>query len=262
MLEHYEASLIARGAAPKTRAVYLQTIRQHLETIDPVEAKAADLEAWLAGLGVGASTLGQYLVRLRQFYKWLVREGYRVDNPVELLDPPRVAPRPPRPLPDQYLQAIWGVADPVERAWIALGVYCGLRASEAVAVRVEDIVDGPSLRVVGKGGRVRIVPVRPEVLEALRAAGWPVSGRFFPRAGPKSASTRVGKLLRQVGCPPLYSFHSLRHRYGTEVYRASRDVRLVQELLGHASLSTTQAYVAFDDAQARWVVGRLPAMVA
>lgn len=262
MLHAFEASLIARGLAIATIAVYLQTVRLHLETVDPVTATPALIEAWLVELGVSANTLGQYLVRLRQFYKWMVREGFRIDNPIERLDPPRVSQRQPRPLPDQYLQAVWAIAGMEERAWIALGLYCGLRASEAVAVSVEDIVDGPSLRIVGKGQRVRIVPLRPEVIAALRDSGWPVSGRFFPKAGPKSASTRVGRLLRQVGCPPLYSFHSLRHRYGTEVYRASRDIRLVQELLGHASLQTTQAYVAFDDEQARWVVGRLPALVA
>lgn len=262
MLDAFEASLIARGIAPRTRDVYLQTVRAHLETVDPIEAKPSDIESWLAGLGVGANTLGQYLIRLRQFYKWIVREGYRPDNPIDRLEPPKVAPKKPRPLPDQYLHAIWELAGVEERAWIALGLYCGLRASEAVSVTVEDIVDGPSLRVMGKGGRTRIVPLRPEVLEALQAVGWPRSGRFFPKAGVKSASTRVGKLLRQVGCPPLYSFHSLRHRYGTELYKASRDIRLVQELLGHSSLQTTQAYVSFDDEQSRWVVSRLPALVA
>lgn len=262
VVDAFEASLIARGIAVRTRTVYLQTVLAHLETVDPIHAKPADIESWLAGLGVGANTLGQYLIRLRQFYKWVVREGYRPDNPIDRLEPPKVAPKKPRPLPDQYLHAIWELAGVEERAWIALGLYCGLRASEAVNVTVEDIVDGPSLRVVGKGGRTRIVPLRPEVLEALQAVGWPRSGRFFPKAGLKSASTRVGKLLRQVGCPPLYSFHSLRHRYGTELYKASRDIRLVQELLGHSSLQTTQAYVSFDDEQARWVVGRLPALVA
>lgn len=246
----------------RTRGVYLQTVRAHLETVNPIDAKPSDIEAWLAGLGVGANTLGQYLIRLRQFYKWVVREEYRPDNPIDRLDPPKVAPKKPRPLPDQYLHAIWELADLEERAWISLGLYCGLRASEAVSVCVEDIVDGPSLRIVGKGDRTRIVPVRPEVMDSLQPVGWPRAGRFFPKAGPKTASVRIGKLLRQVGCPPLYSFHSLRHRYGTELYKASRDIRLVQELLGHSSLQTTQAYVSFDDEQARWVVGRLPALVA
>jgi site-specific recombinase XerD len=262
LIDAFEASLIARAVAVRTREVYLQTIRSHLETVDPIHAKPAEIESWLADRNVSPNTLGQYLIRLRQFYKWVVREGHRPDNPIERLDPPKVAPNKPRPLPDQYLHAMWALAGAKERAWIALGLYCGLRASEAVAVSVEDIVDGPSLRVCGKGGRTRIVPLRPEVMDALQAVGWPRAGRFFPNAGRKTASVCIGKLLRQVGCPPLYSFHSLRHRYGTELYKASRDIRLVQELLGHASLQTTQAYVSFDDEQARWVVGRLPAMVA
>ena len=260
-VDAYASSLRASGKAEKTIAVYLQTIRAYAQHLDPNTASCRDIESWLAGLGVGANTLGQYLVRLRQFHKWMIREGYRTDNPVDGIEPPKVAPKKPRPLPEQYLHAIWQLACPVERAWIVLGLYCGLRAGEAVKVAVEDIVDGPSLRVTGKGDRTRVVPLRPEVLEALQAV-WPRSGRFFPDAGEKSASTRIGRLLRQVGCPDLYSFHSLRHSFGSSAYKASRDIRLVQELLGHASLNTTQGYVSFDDEQARWVVGRLPTMVA
>jgi len=260
-IERYAASLRASGKSAKTLTVYLQTVRAYHQALDPVTTSPMDIEGWLASMGVGPNTLGQYLVRLRQFHKWLIRENYRPDNPVDGIAPPKVAPRKPRPLPDQYLHAIWAYADPTERAWIALGLYCGLRASEAVAVTVENIVDGPSLRVMGKGDRTRVVPLRPEVLDALQAV-WPRSGAFFPDANEKSASMRIGRLLRQVGCPPLYSFHSLRHRYGSEIYRQSRDIRLVQELLGHASLNTTQGYVSFDDEQARWVVGRLPSMVA
>jgi integrase/recombinase XerC len=257
----FASSLRASGKAQKTVDVYQRSVRSYCEVVDPIQAKPVDIETWLTQLGVGANTIGQYLIRLRQFHKWLIREGYRLDNPVDLIDAPKVAPKKPRPLPEQYLHAIWDIADKQERAWIVLGLYCGLRASEAVSVRVEDIVDGPSLRIVGKGGRERVVPMRPEVLEALRDL-WPGTGRFFPKANEKTASVRIGKLLRQVGCPPLYSFHSLRHSFGSATYKASRDIRLVQELLGHASLTTTQGYVAFDDEQARWVVSRLPALVA
>lgn len=257
----FAASLRASGKAHKTIDVYQRTVRSYCENLCPINTKPADIESWLLDLGVGPNTIGQYLIRLRQFHKWLIREGHRLDNPVDLIDPPKVAPKKPRPLPEQYLHSMWELADKQERAWIVLGLYCGLRASEAVSVCVEDIVDGPSLRIVGKGGRVRVVPMRPEVLEALRHL-WPGTGRFFPRANEKTASVRIGKLLRKVGCPPLYSYHSLRHSFGSATYKASRDIRLVQELMGHASLTTTQGYVAFDDEQARWVVGRLPALVA
>lgn len=262
LVDSFEGSLRASGKAAKTVSVYLQTVRSYTDQVCPLAASAGDIERWLVSLAVSPNTIGQYQVRLRQFHKWMIREGHRDDNPVDLLAPPKVPVKKPRPMPDQYLHAIWSLADQEERAWIALGLYCGLRASEAISVAVEDIVDGPSLRVVGKGGRTRIVPLRSEVIGALQASGWPRSGRFFPRARDKTASTRIGRLLRQVGCPPLYSFHSLRHRYGSEIYRQSRDIRLVQELLGHSSLQTTQTYVSFDDEQARWVVARIPALVA
>ncbi|MEY4371429.1 MAG: Gordonia phage [Actinomycetota bacterium] len=262
LADAYAASLRASGRAIRTIEVYRQTVAQLCAAMDPVEAKPADVEAWLAGMNVAPKTLGQYLVRCRGFFRWMIREGYRESNPCEAIDPPKVAPSLPRPLPMEYLQRIWELASPKERAWIALGYFCGLRAGEAIRVAVEDIVDGPALRVTGKGGRVRRVPLRPEVLEGLTVYGWPESGRFFPTANRKSASVAIGRLLREVGAPPIYTMHSLRHAYGTGLYRASRDIRLVQELMGHSSLNTTQMYVAFDDEQARWVVGRLPTMVA
>jgi site-specific recombinase XerD len=258
----YAASLRASGRAIRTIEVYRQTVDQLCAAMDPTEATPADVEAWLADMNVAPKTLGQYLVRCRGFFRWMVREGYRESNPCDAIDPPKVAPSLPRPLPIEYLQTMWGVASPKERAWIALGYFCGLRAGEAVQVAVEDIVDGPALRVIGKGGRARRVPLRPEVLEALTAYGWPESGRFFPTANRKSASVAIGRLLREVGAPPIYSMHSLRHAFGTGLYRSSRDIRLVQELMGHSSLNTTQMYVAFDDEQARWALARMPGLVA
>ncbi len=261
MVDAYEDALRARGLAEKTRAVYLQTVRRHLEAVDPTTCHVGDLEHWLASMDVGANTTGQTIVRLRQFYRWAQRSGIRADNPADLLDVPKIPKARPRPMPDSYLQGIWDLADDVERAWIALGVYCGLRAGEAVAIRVEDF-EGDELVIHGKGGRERRVPVRAEVFTALQAVGWPSRGRFFPGVGEKAASTRIGQLLRQVGAPPRITFHSLRHRAGTEWYAASRDVKVVAELLGHASIETTMIYAAADMEHARTVVRQVPTLVA
>lgn len=261
MVDAYEEALRARGLAEKTRAVYLQTVRRHLEAVDPVTCQVGDLERWLASLDVGPNTTGQTIVRLRQFYRWAQRHDVRPDNPTDLLDVPKIPRARPRPIPDCYLQAIWDRADDVQRAWIALGVYCGLRAAEAVAIRVEDF-EGDELVVNGKGGRERRVPVRPEVFRALERVGWPKRGRFFPGACEKAASTQIGTLLRNVGAPPRITFHSLRHRAGSEWYKASRDVKVVAELLGHASIETTMIYAEADVEHARMVVRQVPALVA
>lgn len=261
MVDAYEEALRARGLAEKTRAVYLQTVRRHLEAVDPVTCQVGDLERWLASLDVGPNTTGQTIVRLRQFYRWAQRHDVRPDNPTDLLDVPKIPKARPRPIPDCYLQAIWDRADDVQRAWIALGLYCGLRAGEAVAIRVEDF-EGDELVICGKGGRERRVPVRLEVFRALDRVGWPKRGRFFPGVCEKAASTQIGTLLRDVGAPTRITYHSLRHRAGTEWYRASRDVKVVAELLGHASIETTMIYAEADVEHARTVVRQVPALVA
>lgn len=258
LIRGYEDALRARGRAPKTIAVYLQTVRLYCASCDPVSVTSVDVERWLAGFEVGANTRGQYLIRVRGFHRWLQRAGYRVDDPTVDLERPRVPPVGPRPLPDTVLEAIWEAADPMERAWIVLGLYCGLRAGEAVRVQVEDLCVPGQLRVVGKGNRERWVPVRPEVLDALRTVGWPRAGRFFSRAGEKAASTRIGRLLRAVGAPGWASYHCLRHTYGTRLYAATHDIRLVQELLGHSSVATTERYVQVDRSRAVGAVLGLP----
>ena len=86
MVDAYEEALRARGLAEKTRAVYLQTVRRHLEAVDPVTCQVGDLERWLASLNVGPNTTGQTIVRLRQFYRWAQRHDVRPDNPTDLLD--------------------------------------------------------------------------------------------------------------------------------------------------------------------------------
>jgi integrase len=260
VVDAYEDALRARGLAEKTRSVYVQTVRRHLEAVDPMTCQVGDLERWLASLDVGANTVGQTIVRLRQFYRWAQRAELRADNPTDLLDSPRIPRARPRPIPDCYLEAIWERAEPVERAWIVLGLYCGLRAGEVVRLRVEDF-EGDELVVVGKGQRVRRVPVRAEVFAALDAVGWPKRGRFFPGVGEKAASIAIGRLLREVGAPPRITMHSLRHRAASEWYRASRDVKVVSELLGHASIETTMIYAEADLDHAKAVVGRVPAML-
>lgn len=261
VIDAYETALRGRGKAPATVDVYLHTARALLGSHDVATVSAAELEAWLAGLGVSNATRGQYLVRLRQLFRWAVREGLRADDPTDLIDAPRVPVRQPRPIPQRYLQALWIACDTRERAWVALGAFCGLRASEVAAVAVED-VQGGWLRVTGKGGRVRSVPLRDEVYGALEAVGWPASGRFFPRLTGRRVSVLVGQRLREVGCPALYTMHSLRHRFGTSLFAECHDLRVVQQLMGHSSLQTTAVYLQVEDAQARRAVASMPGLVA
>lgn len=261
VLDAWERALVGRGMAPATVAVYLQTARSLAGDHDVRTVTAGQLEDWLAGLHVSTRTRSAYVVRLRQLFKWLVREGYRPDDPCAVIAMPKSPALVPRPLPDRWFRQLWQVADARERAWVALGAFCGLRASEAALVRVEDFSDG-WLRVTGKGARTRFVPVRAEVLAAIDAYGWPDAGRVFPGVSVKAPSVAVGKLLRQVGAPAMFTFHSLRHRFASSLYRSCGDLRVVQQLLGHSSLATTAIYLQVDDQHARASVLAMPGLVA
>lgn len=261
VIDAWERTLRGRGMADSTVAVYRQTARALGAHHDVRTVTARQLEDWLAGQTVGRRTRNAYVVRLRQLFKWLVREGYRSDDPTAVIAMPKAPALVPRPLPDRWFAAAWAAAGTKERAWMALGAWCGLRASEAALVRVEDFADG-WLRITGKGDRTRYVPVRREVMDALDAWGWPDAGRLFPGVSVKAPSVAVGRVLRSVGAPAMFSYHSYRHRFATQLYASCGDLRVVQQLLGHSSLATTAVYLQVDDARARDSVLAMPGMVA
>nr|WP_279386717.1 tyrosine-type recombinase/integrase [Tsukamurella pulmonis] len=150
-----------------------------------------------------------------------------------------------------------------ERLMLALGACAGLRRAEIAQCRgdaLERDLDGWSLRVVGKGGRVRRVPLSDDLAEQVQArgTGWTFQGQMRAgRAihGDRSAghlsAGRVGELVSEL-LPDGWTTHTLRHRFASAAYRADRDIRAVQELLGHVSVATTQVYTAVpDDAKRR-----------
>lgn len=127
---------------------------------------------------------------------------------------------------------------------ILLATFGGLRRSEIARVHADDVEDG-FLIVTGKGGRRRFVPIHPVLaphLEVVRIrGGWAFPGRFAGHCHPDHVGKHLARLLGSG-----WTGHTLRHRFATEAYRGSRDLRAVQELLGHASVATTQIYVGLD----------------
>lgn len=140
---------------------------------------------------------------------------------------------------------------------IALGATAGLRRAEITRVRGDDVhpaIGGPVLEVRGKGDKVRAVPITDE-LAAMIATEAPDGGWCFPspeRNGPLTPA-HVGKLIART-LPGAWTTHTLRHRFASAAYAADRDIRAVQELLGHASVSTTQIYTAIPAEAARRAV--------
>jgi integrase/recombinase XerC len=235
-----------------------------------LDAAAADLAAWRAGLAVAPETVTDYVSHAREFYDWAIGAGFIDENPASGLVLPRRRRRLPRPIAEDDLFAAVAAAPARIRPWLVLAAWCGLRAKEIAYLRRENILDTvrPAALLIAedatKGSRERIVPLSAYALGELHAAGLPASGWAFRRCdgrpGPNSPG-RVSHLCNDYlhGLGIAATLHQCRHRFGTMTYRGRRDLRMVQELLGHANPSTTAGYAAFDQGDAVGVVEDLPA---
>jgi integrase/recombinase XerC len=192
------------------------------------------------------------LAALRAFYTWAVSEGFIDRDPTARLPIPKEPRRVPRPMPDHRLTAAMQAGDDTMRVILGLAAFAGLRAKEIGLLDWSEVtLDGPEplLTVVnGKGGKGRVVPLSPllvGLLAALPDRHGPVVRRRLGRVGHNSAnliSKRAADHLRACGISER--LHAGRHRFATTAYRGTRDLRAVQDLLGHASPTTTAVYAA------------------
>jgi integrase/recombinase XerC len=274
-----------RRAAPLTREAYaadlgrfLGFLVEHLGGEPDLAALAmlrpADLRAWLAAeaaAGAGNATRARHFSAVRSFFRFLARR-HGVDNPaVQLI----TAPRGKRPVPralgvSQALQVAERIAlmsdakvmQARDTALFTLLYGCGLRIGEAVSLNVRDLPSNgaqAALRIIGKGGKERIVPLLPAVRAALTE--WlarhpnhcPDSPLFLGKRGgrldPAVAQRLMRNFRRSYGLPEHATPHALRHSFATHLLAEGADLRSIQDLLGHASLSTTQRYTAVDEAR-------------
>lgn len=243
------------AAARPATTVYLR--RHHVARLardhpdrGPWSLGTDELAAWLAAHQWGVETRRSHRSSLRVFYRWAVRTGRVERDPaadLATLAPTRPAPRPAA---DGAVSSALDRAGPREALMLALARFAGLRRGEIARCHTEDLHEDPagySLRVRGKGGRVRVVPLPGWLGQQLtQHHGWvfpsPASGHLTPE--------HVGRLMsRALGTAG--SAHQLRHGFATSAYATDRDIRAVQELLGHASVATTQVYTAAPDAALR-----------
>lgn len=222
-----------------------------LSAADLVESLSRDLAPW---------SKRTYFLHARAWFRWLVAEGHRTDEPTARMPVPRAPRVLPRPMTDDILVRAIETARPVVAAYLTLAAYGGLRAFEIAQIRGEDL-DDRMITVRGKGGVLAMVPTHPQV-ELLRRA-YPAAGYWFPgRRGhahvlPKSVSTTVTLHLRQQGIPS--TLHRARHWYGTNVLRASGgNLRVAQLCLRHASPATTAGYTLINDDERVAAVAALP----
>ncbi|SNR48133.1 tyrosine recombinase XerC [Puniceibacterium sediminis] len=280
-LENWLAAARAlKGAADNTLTAYRADVLDFIafmtlhhggtEGLGPLSRlTVTDMRAWMAHLrggGAGSRSMARKLSAVKSFYRWLAeREGY---EPTAVLSTrtPKFQKKLPRPLSQDAARAmidtveIQNVKDWIgarDAAVITLLYGCGLRISEALGLRGRDLPLGDSLRIIGKGGKERIVPVLPvaraAVARYVAACPYPPEpdaplfrGSRGGALSPRLIQKVTENARMQLGLPATATPHAMRHSFATHLLSAGGDLRTIQELLGHASLSTTQAYTAVD----------------
>ena len=269
--------LLAARRSPRTLDAYRRDLTglASFRNGPVAEATPEELERWLAQMradGLAATTIARRLAAVRSYYKHQLLLGTRADNPAAELRPPRRPRTLPRTLSpaesERLIEAAVGTTPRAlrDRALVELLYGAGLRVSEAVGLTRPAVdLDGRLVRVVGKGGKERIVPLGRPGVEALRrylALGRPHLDRrhrsdvFLNARG--GALTRAGaflilrRLADRAGLEPgRVHPHLLRHSFATHLLEGGADLRSVQELLGHADLSTTERYTHVSDRRRR-----------
>ncbi|MFC6045762.1 tyrosine-type recombinase/integrase [Nocardioides hankookensis] len=223
--------------------------------VDPWSLTTEQLVVYLGSQSWQASTKRTYRASLRAFYAWAQATGRRADNPAALTPEITVPKKLPRPVPEAVLRDAIAAADDRVRLMLLLAATCGLRRGELARARLEDIVAdlaGFSLVVHGKGRKQRLVPLPDGLAAVLRQLppGYLFTSRAWGRAGAPLSPARVGELVSEV-LPPGWTCHTLRHRCATVAYAATKDLRAVQELLGHSKPETTMVYTLIHEDSVR-----------
>jgi len=239
---------------------------------DLAALREADFRAWLAAqaaAGQGNRSRARHLSAVRSFFRFLARRHHVANSAVRLIGSPKARPPAPRALAPVQARAVaeqigdmssLPFAQARDVALFTLLYGSGLRIAEALALDVRDApCAGRPLRVIGKGSKERVVPVLPAVAAAI--ADWlklhpgasdPAAPLFIGvrggRLDPAVAQRRLREFRRLAGLPEHATPHALRHSFATHLLAGGADLRSIQELLGHASLSTTQRYTAVEQA--------------
>ncbi|WP_278069087.1 site-specific tyrosine recombinase XerD [Brevundimonas sanguinis] len=268
-----EMMAVERDASPHTLAAYgrdLADAENWLGDGGLMAAPQEALEAWFADLsrrGLSAATAARRRASVRQFYRFALGEGWRADDPSRRLDAPKQGRSLPKTLSRDEVEALLAAAGAADNsaglrliALVEMAYASGLRVSELLGLKVEAVRRDPAYLIVrGKGGKERLAPLNAAAREAIKAwldardaarkSGAPDSPWLFPSHGKSGHLTprRFAQLLDQAAVsagidPSRVSPHVLRHAFATHLLEGGADLRVVQTLLGHADISTTQIY--------------------
>ncbi len=265
---------VERGLSKNTLSAYRGDLLRYQEFLNASNADAisassnqlAEFAAHLVTLGLKASSNARILAAVRGFHKFLLLENLRTDDPTVKLLPPRLGKRLPKSLTQDQVIALLKASGPEpdeestdlirlrDRAILELMYSTGTRVSEVVDLDLDEVNDSGLLRVRGKGSKERIVPIGSFASRSLNAylvrarptlaamRGEPAL--FLNKRGGRLSRQSIWEIIQKSGdaCGVAVSPHSLRHSFATHLIEGGADVRVVQELLGHASVATTQIY--------------------
>jgi site-specific recombinase XerD len=270
----------ARGMGDKTRRAYGVDLAQLAEWaagrgLEPTALSHKELRRFAAVLGergAAKSTVARKLAAIRTFYRHLVERGQIEANPADLVSSPKKDAYLPQVLkPDEVVELLERIPattplDLRDRAMFELAYAAGLRAEELVNLDATSAdPDAEQVRVEGKGGRTRVVPVGEHAWRALDrylARGRPAldggesQALFLSKSGRRLSTSDVRRRLKLQGRRAGISPHTLRHSFATHLLEGGADLRSIQELLGHASISTTQTYTRVESRRLKLAYAR------
>jgi site-specific recombinase XerD len=279
-LSLYDRDLRARGSAERTRRAYAIDLGGFSEWagtqgLDPGDVRHRDVRRFGAGLssaGAAPATVARKLAAVRGLYGFLVRTGRAGSNPAELVSSPKRAEKLPHVLTTEQMRTLLEripARTPLElrdRAMLELAYSCGLRCEEIVNLDLGALdFETEQLRVLGKGSKERLLPVGEPAQMALRryldkgrhalVADRRQQALFLSKSGRRLSNSdvtrRLGLWTREAALAAGVSPHALRHSFATHLLEGGADLRTIQELLGHSSISTTQVYTRVDAARLR-----------
>jgi len=264
LLKGYGHYMRRKGCMDGTIVTYMRILRRlERDTGVPlIEVDRDAMEALLEELGLNPATYRMYVSVWHNFFKWAVMEEIIERDPTARIVLPRLRQRLPRPILTDDLAKALANADSKMKAVLLCAAYQGMRCIEIAGLRREDVLfDDGLLRVVkGKGMKERLLPLHPQLAEAFQRYRLPASGPVFMRIRgtpypPNQMSQYVAEYLHGIGVDA--TAHQLRHWFATKLYAVSHDIRLTQEMMGHADIKVTAIYTAFDRSAAKVSVDQI-----
>ena len=266
---------LERNLAQNTLDAYLNDLRKLINYIeendlDPITLRLEDLEhfsATLHDIGIQAVSQCRILSGVRSFFRYLQLDGYRDDDPTELLESPQIGTHLPEVLSTEEVDILESAIDLSKwegqrnKAIIEVLFSCGLRVSELVNLQISNIFfDEEFVRVIGKGSKERLVPISEKAIKEIKL--WFIDRNlmkikkgeedfvFLNRRGARLTRTMILIMLKRLavdaGIQKTISPHTLRHSFATALLEGGADLRVIQVLLGHESIGTTEIYTHID----------------